>query len=138
VHLGGTGAFAICTADLNVDGVLDIVSANSRGGTITAVLGVGGGRFAASELLMEATAAWRVGVADFNEDGRPDLVVGRNASDVTTLRVLLNYANPGGTTCGTPDPFVILGGGTCYNGDWLPPGMLLWGLSPFAMFPSFP
>src|SRR5262245_39394146 len=25
--------------------------------------------------------------------------------------------------CATPDPFVTLGGGTCVNGGWLPPGM---------------
>jgi hypothetical protein len=25
--------------------------------------------------------------------------------------------------CATPDPFVEIGGGTCYNGGWLPPGM---------------
>jgi List-Bact-rpt repeat protein len=33
----------------------------------------------------------------------------------------------GGSTssapCTTPDPFASLGGGTCYNGGWLPPGM---------------
>ena len=28
---------------------------------------------------------------------------------------------PGG--CTTPDPFVALGGGRCYQGSWLPPGM---------------
>ena len=27
------------------------------------------------------------------------------------------------TGCLTPDPFVAMGGGTCYNGGWLPPGM---------------
>jgi hypothetical protein len=27
------------------------------------------------------------------------------------------------TDCLTPDPFVALGGGTCYNGGWLPPGI---------------
>ena len=26
-------------------------------------------------------------------------------------------------SCSTPDPFVSIGGGTCYAGDWLPPGM---------------
>jgi hypothetical protein len=26
-------------------------------------------------------------------------------------------------TCTAPDPFVSLGGGTCYNGGWLPPGV---------------
>ncbi len=28
-----------------------------------------------------------------------------------------------GGACTTPDPFVAMGGGTCYNGGWLPPGM---------------
>jgi hypothetical protein len=26
------------------------------------------------------------------------------------------------TNCSTPDPFAALGGGTCHNGEWLPPG----------------
>lgn len=30
---------------------------------------------------------------------------------------------PPSAGCVTPDPFVILGGGTCRNGEWLPPGM---------------
>jgi hypothetical protein len=28
-------------------------------------------------------------------------------------------------TCSTADPFAGLGGGTCYNGGWLPPGMAI-------------
>ena len=27
--------------------------------------------------------------------------------------------------CSTPDPFASMGGGTCYNGGWLPPGMAI-------------
>jgi glucose/arabinose dehydrogenase len=30
---------------------------------------------------------------------------------------------PANTGCTTPDPFVSMGGGTCYNGGWLPPGL---------------
>ena len=30
---------------------------------------------------------------------------------------------PAQTGCSTPDPFVALGGGTCFNGGWLPPGI---------------
>jgi hypothetical protein len=30
----------------------------------------------------------------------------------------------GGGGCATPDPFAPLGGGTCWNGGWLPPGIL--------------
>ena len=33
--------------------------------------------------------------------------------------------SPGISTCSTPDPFTAMGGGTCYNGGWLPPGMAL-------------
>lgn len=29
------------------------------------------------------------------------------------------------STCTTPDPFAAMGGGTCRNGGWLPPGMAL-------------
>jgi Divergent InlB B-repeat domain len=31
--------------------------------------------------------------------------------------------SPSPGTCTTADPFASLGGGTCYNGGWLPPGM---------------
>ncbi len=34
--------------------------------------------------------------------------------------------------CGTPDPFVALGGGTCFDGGWLPPGI------PISGVPSAP
>jgi len=29
------------------------------------------------------------------------------------------------SSCTTPDPFAAMGGGTCYNGGWLPPGMAI-------------
>ena len=29
----------------------------------------------------------------------------------------------GDGTCATPDPFAAMGGGTCYQGGWLPPGI---------------
>ena len=31
---------------------------------------------------------------------------------------------PSPSSCATSDPFVALGGGTCFNGGWFPPGML--------------
>lgn len=39
--------------------------------------------------------------------------------------------------CVTPDPFAAMGGGTCYGGGWLPPGMTIPGGSP-APAPSAP
>lgn len=35
----------------------------------------------------------------------------------------INSATQAQIRCTGPDPFVSLGGGTCYNGGWLPPGM---------------
>ena len=28
------------------------------------------------------------------------------------------------TSCATPNPFASMGGGMCYQGGWLPPGMV--------------
>ncbi|HEX7780146.1 MAG TPA: hypothetical protein VF424_12935, partial [Vicinamibacterales bacterium] len=37
--------------------------------------------------------------------------------------VLFPSPGLGPGTCTIPDPFVVLGGGTCVNGNWYPPGM---------------
>ena len=43
----------------------------------------------------------------------------------TTLGTRTRFGGSGETPtgCVTPDPFTALGGGTCYNGGWLPPGI---------------
>ena len=43
---------------------------------------------------------------------------------------------PGG--CTIPDPFVSLGGGTCFSGDWWPPGLTPPGVNPPPPPPSPP
>ena len=40
-----------------------------------------------------------------------------------TAGIQLPPPPPSGAACTTPDPFTSLGGGTCCNGGWLPPGM---------------
>jgi hypothetical protein len=44
------------------------------------------------------------------------------------------------STCSTPDPFVAMGGGVCYNGGWLPPGMTppAASIAPPSNVPSLP
>ena len=41
-------------------------------------------------------------------------------------------------SCGTPDPFASLGGGTCSNGGWLPPGMIAPSILPTPPTPPPP
>jgi len=69
---------AIAAADLNSDGRLDLVAANSRSGDLSILLGSSGGGFAPQMIVPVGPVGIdtrSVAVADFNEDGRPDLAV---------------------------------------------------------------
>jgi len=53
---------------------------------------------------------------------------GTSSSDPSTTSTTTTQPVYGGS-CATPDPFVVLGGGTCYQGTWYPPGMPIPGTS---------
>ncbi len=65
---------AIAIGDLNGDGIEDIVTANGEG-TISILLGTGGGNFAPPFNVVAGTYPVAVAIADFNGDGIPDLAV---------------------------------------------------------------
>lgn len=71
----GTGAAASVIADLNVDGIADIVTADYGGKSYSVVLGQGSRRFAAARTQLLAAPARIVQSADFNQDGKPDLAI---------------------------------------------------------------
>jgi hypothetical protein len=90
---------ALAVADLNGDGKLDIVVANSNQdqkneGYITILFGNGDGTFTRRAHYSAGRTPYGVAVGDFNGDGHPDIVVANdnssNVSDVNTLYVLLN------------------------------------------------
>ena len=64
----------ICIADLNHDGVPDIVSANFVG-SVTVLLGRGDGTFGPERTYPTAESNGTVAVADMDGDGNPDLIV---------------------------------------------------------------
>jgi hypothetical protein len=89
VALAGTGTKprAVAVADLNGDGIPDLVIANAAAGTVSVLLGIGDGTFAPQRTFPAGPAPIAVAVADLTGDGRPDLVVADAAAG--TVSVLL-------------------------------------------------
>lgn len=89
----GNGPRAIATADMNADGFLDLIVANNSDGSVSVLLGDGTGAFTpvvpAPNYPAFTTGGGPVGVvlADFNQDGRLDIVtVDQNGSSYTLMR----------------------------------------------------
>jgi hypothetical protein len=108
----GAEPAAVAVADVNGDGVPDLVVANAGDGTVGVFLGHGDGTFGAQQLFPAGISPGSVAVADVNGDGIPDLVV----------------ADAGGGTEGAGTVSVLLGKG---DGSFGPPQSL-----PVGQFPT--
>ena len=74
-------------ADVNGDGKLDVISANTGDNTVSILLGNGSGGFTAAQgsPFAAGNAPFAVVVGDFNGDGRPDLAAADVVGQVTVL-----------------------------------------------------
>src|SRR5579859_6280298 len=83
----GQGARWVSVADVNRDGIPDIVVANADAGTVSVLLGDGSGQF--KEAPGSPFAAGHlpndVAVADMNGDGIPDLVIPNHQAPTITI-----------------------------------------------------
>lgn len=87
---------AVAIADLNKDGLMDIVIAGRLGSFnyVTKVyLNQGGAVFAEMPLTLEASRYSAIAIADYNNDGYPDLLIaGSNNNDILHTRLYKNVA----------------------------------------------
>jgi hypothetical protein len=89
VSLGLAGALSITAGDFNLDGKLDLATANGSTHNVSVLLGNGSGGFAPAASSPVGTGAgtnprW-VGTGDFNLDGKPDLATANADSNNVTI-----------------------------------------------------
>jgi len=99
---GGVGAASVVVADVNADGKLDLVVANTSG-SVGVLLGAGNGTFQPAVTYSSGGNSSFVAAADVNGDGKIDLVLNSSAG---TVAVMLGNGN------GTFQPAVIMPGGS--------------------------
>ena len=67
------GEFALFDADMNEDGIIDLVIGGKRAGGTVINLGTGMGGFTFGGAYGPATTPWQIAVGDFNGDGHEDV-----------------------------------------------------------------
>lgn len=87
----GAGPSAIGTGDFNLDGFVDLVTANAAAGTVSVLLGKGDGTFSSPVNYPAGFSPAFVVVGDFNNDGKPD--IGVASSGTTTVSLLIGNGN---------------------------------------------
>src|ERR1035437_1946260 len=97
----GRDPWSVTTADVNGDGLPDLIVANAAGSTVSVLLnttapGATTPSFATQQTFATGSYPQSVTVADVNGDGLPDLIVANLVSN--TVSVLLNTTAPGATT----------------------------------------
>lgn len=106
---GETGPAAIASADVNGDGLLDLLVANQTTGNVTILLGAGDGTFSAAPSSPLAAGGGPAGIVtgDFNGDGKTDFAVSNSADN--TISIFLG--NGAGGFTAAPGSSIALGAG---------------------------
>ena len=84
------GPYGVTVADVNRDGVLDLITPNFQGDNVSIMLGIGNGKFEPAivigvnkpaDPMVPSSTPYAVVVSDVDGDNRPDLVIATARSD---------------------------------------------------------
>jgi phospholipase C len=81
----GAGADSIAVGDVNGDGFLDIVTANSTAGTVSVLLGTGTGTFGAHTDYTAGAGAQSIVLGDFNNNGKLDIATADATANTVSI-----------------------------------------------------
>jgi hypothetical protein len=86
---------SVAVADVNGDGIPDIVTGNWSGSTVSVLLGNGNGTFQApvNYTIAPSAIVTSIAVADVNGDGKPDIIACNSNGSNSTVNVLLGNGN---------------------------------------------
>jgi hypothetical protein len=101
-YAAGPYAYSVTSADLDVDGDMDLAVANLFDGTVSVLFNQGNGTFAAPVPHDVGTDAYYVTNADLNGDGRPDLVALNDIHDYVAV-----FLNQGGGVFGAHKKYPV-------------------------------
>jgi hypothetical protein len=87
----GADPWWVAAADLDGDGIPDVVTANNGSDDLSVRIGNGNGTFQAAQRFVAGGGPSSVAIADLNGDGFQDLAVANNFSD--DVSVLLGNGN---------------------------------------------
>jgi len=87
----GNNPYPLAAADLNGDGIPDIVVPNSGQANVSVFLGNGDGTFAAGVTYATGSSPYSAAVGDFNGDGIPDIAVANYGDN--TVSILIGNGN---------------------------------------------
>ncbi len=78
----GTKPISVAAADLNGDGVLELVSANLTSSDVSELIGTGTGSFRPAVNFAVAAQPVAIVAADFNGDGKSDVAITENNTGI--------------------------------------------------------
>ncbi len=96
----GSSPQSVVAADVNGDGRLDLISANSSANTLTVLTNNGSGGFVFASSPGVGSGPFSVTAADVNGDGKPDLISANTGAN--TLTVLTNNGSGGFVLASSP------------------------------------